>query len=165
MIAVPCWSSWKTGIFRRFLSASSISKHSGALMSSRLMPPNVGAIRATVSMNSVGSVRVHLDVEDVDVGEALEEDALALHDGLARERADVAEAEHGRAVGDHGDEVALRRVLVDLLGVLRDLQAGLGDAGAVGEREVLLRAAGLGRDDLDLPLAAAGVVLERLFAA
>ena len=55
MIAVPCWSSWNTGIFRRFLSASSISKHSGDLMSSRLMPPKVGAIRATVSMITAGS--------------------------------------------------------------------------------------------------------------
>ncbi len=56
MIAVPCWSSWKTGIFSRFFSASSISKHSGDLMSSRLMPPKVGAIRATVSMTSFASL-------------------------------------------------------------------------------------------------------------
>ena len=33
-------------------SASSITKHSGAAMSSRLMPPKVGAIAATVSMNA-----------------------------------------------------------------------------------------------------------------
>jgi hypothetical protein len=33
MIAVPCWSSWKTGIFSRSRSRRSISKHSGALMS------------------------------------------------------------------------------------------------------------------------------------
>ena len=56
------------------------------------MPPKVGAIRATVSTKASASVRVDLDVEDVDVGEALEEDALALHDGLDGERADVAEA-------------------------------------------------------------------------
>ena len=52
MIAVPCWSSWKTGIWRRFFSRSSISKHSGDFTSSRLIPPNVGEIRATVSTNS-----------------------------------------------------------------------------------------------------------------
>ena len=34
------------------MSAFSISKHSGALMSSKLMPPNVSAIFATVSINS-----------------------------------------------------------------------------------------------------------------
>ena len=43
MMAVPCWSSWKTGIFIVRFSSSSISKHSGALMSSRLMPPKVGS--------------------------------------------------------------------------------------------------------------------------
>ena len=145
------------------LQRSSISKHSGALMSSRLMPPKVGSSRATVSMIVVRVLRVELDVEDVDVGEPLEEDALALHDRLAGERADVAEAEHGGAVRDDGDEVALARVLVDLLRVLRDREAGLGDAGGVGEREVLLRPARLGGDDLDLPLAAPRVVLERLF--
>jgi hypothetical protein len=30
MIAVPCWSSWKTGIDSRSRSRRSISKHSGA---------------------------------------------------------------------------------------------------------------------------------------
>ena len=38
--AVPCWSSWKIGISRRFLfSFFSISKHLGAEISSRLIPP------------------------------------------------------------------------------------------------------------------------------
>ena len=49
MIAVPCWSSWKTGMSSSFSSRDSTSKHSGALMSSRLMPPKVGAMRRTVS--------------------------------------------------------------------------------------------------------------------
>ncbi len=56
MMAVPCWSSWKTGIPRRALSFSSMWKHSGALMSSRLIPPKVGSRRATHSMNWSGSV-------------------------------------------------------------------------------------------------------------
>ena len=105
--------------------------------------------------------RVHLDVEHVDVGEALEEHALALHDGLGGERSDVAQAEHRGAVGDHGDQVALGRVLVDLFGIPRDLQAWFGHSRAVRQREVLLGPAGLRRDDFDLPLAPAGVILER----
>jgi len=44
IIAVPCWSSCIKGISSTSLRRRSISKHSGALMSSRLMPPNVGAI-------------------------------------------------------------------------------------------------------------------------
>ena len=50
-----------------------------------------------------------LDIEDVDAGELLEQDRLAFHHGLGGERADIAEAEHGGAVGDHGDEVLARR--------------------------------------------------------
>ena len=49
MIAVPCWSSWNTGMFMRSRSRDSTSKHSGALISSRLMPPKVGSSAATIS--------------------------------------------------------------------------------------------------------------------
>ena len=38
-IAVPCWSSWKTGMSSSSRSRRSISKQRGAAMSSRLMPP------------------------------------------------------------------------------------------------------------------------------
>src|SRR5690606_38469201 len=58
--------------------------------------------------------------------------------------------------------VALGRVLERRLGILRDLPARLGDAGAEGEREILGGDGGLGRDDLDLPGAALGVVVEGL---
>ena len=46
-IAVPCWSSWKTGMSRLSRSRRSISKQRGAAMSSRLMPPKPGAIIST----------------------------------------------------------------------------------------------------------------------
>ena len=55
-IAVPCWSSWKTGMSSRSRSRSSISKQRGALMSSRLIPPKDGASRTTVSTISSTSV-------------------------------------------------------------------------------------------------------------
>ena len=55
IIAVPCWSSCITGISSSAFRRSSISKHSGALMSSRLIPPKVGAIALTASMNLSGS--------------------------------------------------------------------------------------------------------------
>ena len=38
-MAVPCWSSWKTGMSSISRSRASISKQRGAAMSSRLMPP------------------------------------------------------------------------------------------------------------------------------
>ena len=50
--AVPCWSSWNTGISSSSFSLRSISKQRGAAMSSRLIPPKEGAILFTVSMIS-----------------------------------------------------------------------------------------------------------------
>ena len=47
-MAVPCWSSWNTGISSVSLSLCSISKHLGAEISSRLIPPKVGARYVTV---------------------------------------------------------------------------------------------------------------------
>ena len=55
MMAVPCWSSWNTGIFIRSRSLRSMWKHSGALMSSRLMPPKVGSRLAMISTSLSGS--------------------------------------------------------------------------------------------------------------
>ena len=47
-IAVPCWSSWNTGMSSRSRRRRSTSKQRGALMSSRLMPPKPGAMSCTV---------------------------------------------------------------------------------------------------------------------
>ncbi len=53
--AVPCWSSCMIGMVRIFLSLSSMSKHLGALMSSKLMAAKESAMRFTVSTNSLTS--------------------------------------------------------------------------------------------------------------
>ncbi len=57
----------------------------------------------------VGVTLVELEVEDVDAGEGLEEDGLALHHRLGCERPDGAESQDGCAVGYDGDEVGARR--------------------------------------------------------
>ena len=49
-----------------------------------------------------GVFLVDFDVEHVDACVYLEQQALALHYRLAAHGADVAQAEHGRAVGDDG---------------------------------------------------------------
>src|SRR5262249_32449234 len=64
-----------------------------------------GAEVAHAVDDRLGIGRIDQDVDAVDVGEALEESALALHDGLGRLRAQVAEAENGRAVGDDRHQV------------------------------------------------------------
>jgi hypothetical protein len=55
----------------------------------------------------VDVARVDLQVDRVDVGEPLEEDRLALHHRLGGQGAQVAQPQHGRAVRDHGHQVAL----------------------------------------------------------
>ena len=51
-------------------------------------------------------VLVQFNVEDIDVGEFFEQAALAFHHRLGRQRANVAQPQHCRAVGDHGDQIA-----------------------------------------------------------
>ena len=48
-MAVPCWSSWNTGMSHTSFRRRSTSKQRGAAMSSRLMPPKLLEIRAMVS--------------------------------------------------------------------------------------------------------------------
>ena len=106
-IAVPCWSSWKTGMSRLARSRRSISKQRGAEMSSRLMPAKTGAISSTVAHDLVDVLGVEADREGVDAGEPLEQRRLALHHRQRGDRAEVAQPEHRRAVGDDRDGVAL----------------------------------------------------------
>jgi len=110
---------------------------------------------------AIGVLLVDLDVEDVDVGELLEEDGLAFHHRLGSQRADVAQAQHGGAVGDHGHEVAAAGVLEGVGGVLDDLLARCGDAGGVGQGEVTLVGELLGGTDRELAGCRQLVVLER----
>ena len=63
-----------------------------------------------ISTSLSGSGSVDLDVEHVDAGEFLEQHRLAFHHRLRRQRADGAQAQHGRAVGDDADQVAARGV-------------------------------------------------------
>jgi malic enzyme len=51
-VCVPCWSSCITGMLSSALRRASISKHLGAAMSSRFMPPNTGAICLTACIIS-----------------------------------------------------------------------------------------------------------------
>jgi hypothetical protein len=112
----------------------------------------------------VGVVLGQLDVEHVDAGEFLEQAALAFHHRLGGQRADVAQAQHGRAVGDDAHQVAARRVLVGQRRVGLDVQAGIGHARRIGQRQVALVQQGLGRGDRDLALDGRAVVLARCFA-
>ncbi len=105
--------------------------------------------------------RIDEDIDGVDVGEALEERALAFHDGLGRLRAEVAEPEDGRAVGDDRHQVALVGVVVGKLPIGGDGQHRHRHPRRVRQREVALGGQRLGRRDLELAGLALAVELQR----
>ena len=85
---------------------------------------------------------INLDVEDVNSGKALEQYALAFHNRLARQRAEITQTQDSGTVRNHGNQVTLGCVFVSVLGVLRDLADRFGNPGAVRQGEV---AGSLGR--------------------
>ena len=108
---------------------------------------------------------IHLDVEDIDVREALEEHGLAFHHRLGRARPDVAQTEHGRPVGDHAHQVPARGVQVHRIRIFGDLQTGSGDTRRIGQRKIQLRRDRFGPDDLDLSRTPLTVIAQRIFVS
>ncbi len=84
----------------------------------------------------------HFDVETVKAGKNLEEERLALHYRLSGFGTYVAKPEHCGAVADHGHQIALVGVFVNVVGIFLDLLAGIGHAGGVGQREIVLGGVG-----------------------
>ena len=78
-IAVPCWSSWNTGISSIAFKRSSISKQRGAEMSSRLIPPNAGAIFLMVAMISSVSCVSKTDRNSIHIAEFFEKNTFSFH--------------------------------------------------------------------------------------
>src|SRR6266496_5855536 len=72
-----------------------------------------------------------LQVENVDVGEAFEEDAFALHHRLARRGANVAEAQHCGAIRYDGNKIPFAGVAVNERRLPLDLETRDSDSGRV----------------------------------
>ncbi len=104
---------------------------------------------------------VEFQVETVNIGVNLEQEAFPLHHRFAGFGADVAQAQHGRAVGDDGHEVALGGVFIHVFGIFGNRQAGFGHARGVGQGQVALGGGFFGGNDLDFTRAAFGVVMQR----
>ncbi len=97
----------------------------------------------------------------LDVAEGLEQHRLAFHDRDAGGRAQIAEAEDGRAVADHGHEIRLGGTGVNGLRPLGDFPDRQGHAGGVGQRQRLRPRQRLGQRHADL---AALVILQNFFS-
>jgi len=88
MMAVPCWSSWNTGIFMRSRSILSTWKHSGAFDVLQVDSAESGFQRRDDLDQLVRVALIHFDIEAIDPGEFLEEHRLAFHHRLGSERPD-----------------------------------------------------------------------------
>lgn len=99
-------------------------------------------------------VRVQLidfNIEHIDAGELFKQNAFAFHHRLTGQRADIAQPQYGRAVGDHRDEVAARGIFIGCQRVLLDFQTGRGNARRVGQGQIALGSQRFCRGDLDFP--------------
>jgi hypothetical protein len=83
-------------------------------------------------------VAVDFDIEDVDVGKALEE---------------------------HGDEIFAARVFVGVVRILLNFETRHGHAGRVSQTQVALSTAGLGGSDFNLSRTRPQTIIERLLLA
>ena len=81
---------------------------------------------------------IDFDVKHIDAGELFEQNAFALHHRLAGQRANVAQAQHGRAVGHHADQITAAGVLESVGRVFDNFFAGRGHAGRISQRQVVL---------------------------
>ncbi len=97
---------------------------------------------------------VELNVENIDVGKALEQNAFAFHDRFAGQRADIPQPQNRRAIGDDRHQIPFGCILVGVVRVLFDFQARLGYPRAIGEGEIAAGGAGFGGDDFDFAFAA-----------
>ncbi len=165
MMAVPCWSSWNTGIFMRRRNSRSTMKHSGALMSSRLMAPKVGS-RAAMSSTSFSGSRCSTSMSNTSMpANFLNSTALPSITGLAASGPDGPQPQHRRAVGDDADQVAARGEAKDIERILDDGLAGGGDAGRIGQRQVALIEQLLGGRDRQFPGSRKLVIVQRRLLA
>ena len=103
----------------------------------------------------------NFQVDGIDIGEAFEQDGLAFHHRFCCQRAAVAEAEDGGAVGDYGDEITLGGVIEGAIFVLGDGEHRHRDARRIGQRQIALGCHRLGGDHFELARTALTVKQQR----
>ena len=84
-------------------------------------------------------LRVEAQRHSIHATKRLEQRALALHNGHRSQRTNVAQAKHGRAIGNHGNGVRLHGVFISIGGVVGDFAARLGNARRIRQRQIFAR--------------------------
>ena len=93
---------------------------------------------------------VEFEIDRIHIGETLEQDGLAFHHRLRRERAQIAEAQDRSAVGNHRHEVGPCGIARRILGIGGNRLDRGRNARRIGQRQIALGRHGLARNDLDL---------------
>ena len=100
------------------------------------------------------------DVEHVNIGELLEQHALAFHHRLGCQRADRAKAKHGGAIGDDADQIGARSQRADFSRIGDDFLTGCSDARRIRHRQIVLVGQLLGRLNRNLARLGVTVIVE-----
>ncbi len=107
---------------------------------------------------------VHFDIKAINPCKFLEQDSLAFHHGLGRQRADIAKAQHSRAVCHHSHKVSAGRVTACICWIFSNFDTGLRDTRRVSTGEVASVCHRLRRADLKLPGAWKFMIVQRRFS-
>ena len=105
---------------------------------------------------------VDLEIKDIDASELLKENALSFHDRLGRQWANIAQAQHRSAVGDHSHQIAARCVAECIGGIFDNFFAGRRHAGRIRQCKIALIDQLLGGRDRDFSWTTALVIFECL---
>ena len=100
--------------------------------------------------HAVDGIGGDFDVEHVDAGELLEQNRLALHDRFRCQRTDIAEAEHGSAIGDDRDKIGAGGQRCRFRRIFGNRGAGGSHPRRIGQRKVALVGERLDRLNLKL---------------
>ena len=106
---------------------------------------------------------VNQHVNGIDIGKALEQQGLTLHHRFAGEGTQIAQSQHGAAIGNDRNAVALAGIAIGHQRVTGDLAAGLCHTRRVGHRQMPHGVRRLGQFDADLPRHRQGVVIKGIF--
>ena len=116
----------------------------------------------TGSDELIGILGAHFDVENIDVGKFFEQCALTLHNRLTGQRPNIAEAEHGRAIGYDGNQVSFGGIFVGVLTVLCNFLAGACHSGTVSQGQILLGGERFSDHHLNFPFSTHSVIFKCL---
>ena len=80
---------------------------------------------------------IQTDGKGIHAAELFKEDTLALHNGHSGLRPDIAQTKYRTAIGNHGHQVTLCRITIDIFLLLMDTATGLCHSRRIGSTQVI----------------------------